>query len=158
MSEVRVNWVPSDRSARICRAVEGSELLCTFISQIEAQCNRLPLFMRPIARNVFRRNAGQTIEDWLGTAGNLKSHLIRIQRGDATAGHSFGHIYPAIEILLHQLIRFCHSFPGEASRYTSDPGLLRDLRNTMNRKAEMILTLMAELRFLHRDHVSAQAL
>jgi hypothetical protein len=138
--------------------VEGSERLCSFIGQIEAQCNGLPVFMRPIARNVFRKRAGQTIEDWLGTAGNLKSHLTRMECGDLSASHSFRHTYPALENLLHQLIGFCHAFPGEASRYTNDPCVLRDLSHAMNRKAEMIRTLMAELRFLHQNHVSVHAL
>jgi len=90
--------------------------------------------------------AGQTIEDWLGTARESETHLLRIQCGDADSGHSFRHTYPTVEILAAPADRILPRLPRRGIRYTSDPGMLRDLSHTMNRKAEMIRALIAELR------------
>jgi hypothetical protein len=137
-----------DRMARLRRAVESSSLLHSFVRQVEAEFDKLPFFIRPMARSNFHRNAGQSVSDWIRTAADLHHRLRLVEAGDPRAEHSLRGVLPHLEAQLHHLISYCRAIPGETARFTSDTRILRSLSEAMDRRVELIRGLINELRFL----------
>jgi hypothetical protein len=137
-----------DRTARLRRAVESSSLLHTFVRQVEAEFEKLPFFIRPMARSNFHHKAGQSISDWIQIAEDLHHRLRLVEAGDPRAEHSLRRTLPHVESQLHDLISYCRAIPGETARFTSDTRVIRSLSDAMDRRVELIRGLIHELRFL----------
>jgi NAD(P)-dependent dehydrogenase (short-subunit alcohol dehydrogenase family) len=116
------------------RALDLSRQLEHLIGEIEAELGRLPVFVRPLARNGFKSKTGLSLADWARKAGEL------------TAALESGHVVDADLLrLLGRLLGYVQGVPDETARFTRDEDLLEQVRELSQRRAAMLEELIATL-------------
>jgi NAD(P)-dependent dehydrogenase (short-subunit alcohol dehydrogenase family) len=121
-----------------------SRELAAMIAETEAEFSRLPIFVRPLARNGFKAKAGQSLQDWSRTAAGLTAQLERLS-GGAPAG-AFTNGLPRLLGLLARLITYYEEVPGQTARFTKDPAVLAEVQAVSARREEMLRSLVAALK------------
>lgn len=122
--------IPSGEALDLSRRLED------VIAQTGAEFDRLPIFVRPIARRGFRGKAGQSLQDWARTATDLVEHL---ERGTLPPDLA------RIVALLDQLVVYYEGVPAETARFTSDAEMLRQVEETTRERIALIRALQSEL-------------
>jgi NAD(P)-dependent dehydrogenase (short-subunit alcohol dehydrogenase family) len=100
------------------QALELSRQLEEIIAQTGAEFERLPVFVRPLARRGFKSKAGQSLQDWARTAATLVTHL---EEGTPIPD------LPRIVALMDQLVTYYEGVPAETARFTRDAEMLREV-------------------------------
>jgi NAD(P)-dependent dehydrogenase (short-subunit alcohol dehydrogenase family) len=122
-------------------AISGDALalvrrLEAILAETETEFNKLPVFVRPMARNGFKGKAGQSMTDWQRTLAGFRS--------DLEAGRPLSQIdRPA---LLMKLITYYRDVPKETARFTKDAEFLRQVSETSNQRIAIIEQLIQNLR------------
>lgn len=104
---------------------EGALRLCgrleAILAETAADFERLPIFIRPLARSGFKGKAGQSLQDWQRTASGLRTAVELGQPVDA----------PRLQGLLEKLIGYVQGVPAETARFTKDQALLAQVSERM---------------------------
>lgn len=104
-------------SADILATIKQLEFIFT---ETENEFNKLPVFIRPMARAGFKSKSGQSLADW--------QRSLTLLRTETEAGQvSTQTTLPA---LLHRLIVYYRDVPKETARFTKDAGFLRQVKET----------------------------
>lgn len=119
--------------------------LQTVIAQTVAEFDKLPIFVRPMARNGFKSKAGQSLNDWTRTADQLTAALKNIQRGEAAAAQRLRADLPRLIDLFHKLITYYHGVPAETARFTKDAEFLRQVAQQTAEREALIQSISAAL-------------
>jgi NAD(P)-dependent dehydrogenase (short-subunit alcohol dehydrogenase family) len=96
--------------------------------ETEAELNKLPAFIRPIARNGFKSKSGQSLPDWQRSVSTLRS--------ETEAGHAF--IRSSLPALLRKLAIYYRDVPKETSRFTKDAEFLHQVGETCRQRMAII--------------------
>ena len=142
--------------APLAQALKLSEQLQQMLSETEAEFTKLPIFVRPLAKQGFRGKAGQSGADWAHTAADLSARLAKIAEGDAAAHAgaqadaqtSLGALRPKLKGLLGKLEVYYQDVPAETARFTKDRELLEQIGATTRQRVEIIRALAAVLETL----------
>jgi NAD(P)-dependent dehydrogenase (short-subunit alcohol dehydrogenase family) len=123
------------------KSMHGDTL--TMIKQLEAslvdtekEFNKLPGFIRPMARNGFKTKAGQSLADWQRSISKLRSE---IETGESPS-------QTTLPALLGKLIIYFRDVPKETSRFTKDADFLRQVSETSNQRVAVIEILIQNLK------------
>jgi NAD(P)-dependent dehydrogenase (short-subunit alcohol dehydrogenase family) len=122
-------------------AVSGDAL--ALVKQLEAilvetenEFNKLPVFVRPMARSGFKGKAGQSAADWQRTLAVLRSNL-EAGRQSSQAN---------LPVLLEKLIVYYRDVPKETARFTKDVEFLRQISETSNQRIAIMEKLIRNLK------------
>jgi NAD(P)-dependent dehydrogenase (short-subunit alcohol dehydrogenase family) len=117
-------------------ALEMSRQLQEIIAQTGAEFNRLPVFVRPIARSGFKSKAGQSLQDWSRTATALTAHLAQGAPSPDPA---------RLAALFDKLVTYYEGVPAETARFTKDAETLCQVTQLSQDRIVLIRALGALL-------------
>jgi NAD(P)-dependent dehydrogenase (short-subunit alcohol dehydrogenase family) len=137
--------VPTTATTDLATAIAQCEQLQAVIAQTATEFDKLPIFVRPMARNGFKSKSGQSINDWLRTADQLTTSLQHIQLGDAAATQRLRTDAPRLIDLLRKLIAYYHGVPAETARFTKDAEFLRQVAQQSAEREALIRSISATL-------------
>jgi len=138
----------ADRKEMIRRASALSQQLQEVIAQTDAEFNKLPVFVRPMARGGFKNKSGQSVQDWARTASKLTEQLKKAEAADAVTEKQLHAECGRRKELLSKLIVYFQEVPGETARFTKDANLLRDVAQQMAEREAVARSLIAALEAL----------
>ncbi|HHV78785.1 MAG TPA: SDR family oxidoreductase [Firmicutes bacterium] len=127
------------------RAVDLGRRFQEVIQFTEADFNRLPIFLRPIAKAQFKAATGMSISAWARLAADLLARLQKIEASDQLALNQFRSEYPELKRLISRLVEYCRRVPEEAARFTKDPDALREVSRVALEREEILKAFIAVL-------------
>ena len=127
------------------QALDLARELAEIVTQIGSEFDRLPVFVRPMARSGFRSRAGLGIREWLRTAQELQARLERVRAGDRAASAELQRDQARLLRLLQQLAAYLQGVPAEAARFTKDEEFLRQVRTTTAQRVAVVQALASAL-------------
>jgi NAD(P)-dependent dehydrogenase (short-subunit alcohol dehydrogenase family) len=127
---IPVKTAPGESSPCI---LEVQEILL----QTAAEFEKLPAFVRPIARNGFKGKAGASLDDWQRSLSALKARLeaSRLPEDEASA----------FITRLKKLITYFQGVPVETARFTRDKAMLAEVSRLTAARIAVIQRLMDAL-------------
>jgi hypothetical protein len=112
--------------------VELLRQLAHILTETEAEFNRLPIFVRPMARQGFKSKAGQSLPDW--------RRMIAALEANPTAPPQ------DLSERLDKLANYYRDVPGETARFTRDEDLLRQISEVTQQRMTIIQQLRHQLK------------
>ncbi len=106
--------------------------LADILAETEAELNRFPIFVRPLARQGFKSKAGQSLSDWRRQVAALEAGSIATPSTWSTQ--------------LERLVGYFRDVPKETSRFTRDADVLGEVLATSNRRVALINSLLEACR------------
>jgi len=119
---------PEDR-LQLCR------LLVALLDETAGDFERLPFFVRPLARAGFKGKAGRSLQAWQQAAKALQRS---IEAGEAIDAAQ-------VSQELDRLIGYVRGVPAETTRFARDAAVLREVQERMNGYESDLLALRAAL-------------
>jgi hypothetical protein len=126
------------------------------IAETEAEFNRLPVFVRPMARSGFKSRSGQSLQEWARTAQRLAEQIQRIQDGEPNARAALLDELPRLWERLDKLAEYYQGVPAETARFTRDPQVLRQAEQLTQERLALIQALQSDLEGLHADRAAGR--
>ncbi|MHB0987646.1 MAG: SDR family NAD(P)-dependent oxidoreductase [Bellilinea sp.] len=115
------------------------------IEETETGFNRLPVFVRPMARGGFKKKTGQSPEDWARILAGLASQLEGVAVAGPTAKQTLTTGLPDLLTSLGKLRTYFQEVPDEMARFSRDSELLRRVSQTSFEQVALIDELQAAL-------------
>jgi NAD(P)-dependent dehydrogenase (short-subunit alcohol dehydrogenase family) len=106
--------------------------LASSLLETEAEFNKLPAFIRPMARSGFKNKTGQSLADWQKTVIRLEAD-IRAGRDPSQAN---------LAGLLEKLYMYFRDVPKETSRFTRDTDFLQQIGEISRQRMALIDSLI----------------
>jgi NAD(P)-dependent dehydrogenase (short-subunit alcohol dehydrogenase family) len=122
---------PSQSPASV-NAFDTIEQLDNILLETSEELNKLPAFIRPIARSGFKSKSGQNITDW--------QRSLLLLRSEMETGRPFSQTN--LPVLLRRLIVYYRDVPKETARFTKDVDFLRQVGETSQRRVDIIERLI----------------
>jgi len=138
-----------DHSPAVRHVVALSERLQQIIGETDAELDRLPAFVRPIARRAFEAKAGQSIHDWTGVAAHLTTLLKGVGTSSGKAEAALEASYPFFEDSLSTLIRCYEELPAEMASLIGSGAAAQGLRHLAAQWQTSLHFLLTELKRMH---------
>lgn len=104
--------------------------------ETEAEFNKLPGFIRPMARGGFKSKSGQSIIDW--------KRSVAVLRSEIESGRASAHLN--LPTLLEKLTAYYRDVPRETGRFSKDADFLRQVSETSNQRIAVIEKLIQSLK------------
>jgi NAD(P)-dependent dehydrogenase (short-subunit alcohol dehydrogenase family) len=111
----------------------------TLLKQVEAmlvetenEFNKLPVFIRPMAKTGFKSKAGQSLADWQRSLAVCSAELSARKRPSQ----------PNLPVMLEKLIAYFRDVPKETSRFTRDANFLRQVSETSQQRISILANLI----------------
>ena len=142
--------VPRELGSYVNRALTLAEQLQSTLMETEAEFERLPVFVRPMARGGFKSRVGYRVQDVIRAQVKLLEQLGRLQTSHSGVDTEFQVDYPRLAAVYERLITYYDSVPAETARFTKDSATLQQLREQMDRRIALIRDLCGVLDDLHR--------
>ena len=123
-------------------AAKAAEALATILVETEAELNKLPIFVRPMARAGFKDKAGFSMREWGAQVRDLADRLsgaARAAAGDLEAA------VPGLIQRLPQLASYYRAVPAQAARFSKDQAFLAMVRKTSEEREAAVETLRQAL-------------
>lgn len=117
----------ASRAAALHQAAALAGQLGDVLAQVGEEFNRLPVFVRPLARNGFKNKAGQSLPGWTRTIAGLADDLRRAAAGDPQTIAEITSSLPQLNQLLDRLATYFHEVPAETARFTKDEKILQEI-------------------------------
>jgi 3-hydroxybutyrate dehydrogenase len=111
----------------LSHALDVSKKMVNLILETEAEFNKLPVFVRPMARAGFKNKAGQSMQDWTRLLAELHSLLQRATAGDAAALGQVRAARAGWVDRLTKLVVYYQGVPAETARFTKDQDMLAEV-------------------------------
>ncbi len=127
-------------AAALPRALDRSQKLLKVIADTDAEFNKLPVFVRPLARQGFKAKSGQSVQEWKRSLEALLQQLERAVSGGEDAGLRAS--LPRLRQLLGKLNVYYRDVPAETGRFTKDTALLAEVQRITNERMELIRDLL----------------
>jgi NAD(P)-dependent dehydrogenase (short-subunit alcohol dehydrogenase family) len=126
------------RTLDLCRKL--SQVIC----ETEAEFQKLPVFVRPMARGGFKSKSGGSLADWKRGLDELCSKFHQLQTGNPSDGMSQQDIIRWTE-RFEKLRGYYQGVPAETARFTKDPELMEEIGRISGKRLALIASLQAEL-------------
>lgn len=136
------------RSQDVERALGLCHKLRAVVEETAAGFNRLPAFVRPMARRGFRKKTGKSLEDWTHTLTLLAEQLEGAAASSPAAERSLRANLPELQSSLGRLSVYFQEVPEETARFSRDEELLRQVRQASAGQVVLIDELLAALEAL----------
>jgi len=111
--------------------VELIRQLAHILTDTEAEFNRLPIFVRPMARQGFKSKAGQSLPDW-------QRMIAAWEANPAVPPQN-------LSDRLDQLVNYYRDVPKETARFTRDEDMLRQITAVTQQRLTVIRQLLQQL-------------
>lgn len=134
-----------DREDVLRRALGYSGALQAAIAESEQELGRLPIFVRPMARQGFKGKAGLSLADWARTAAGLNARLQQVIDGNPDTVAVLRQELPRLGELLSRLEVYYREAPGEMARFTKDVAAIREAEEIARRRTGVIHGLVETL-------------
>jgi NAD(P)-dependent dehydrogenase (short-subunit alcohol dehydrogenase family) len=105
------------------------EQVLTIINETAQEFEKLPVFVRPIARNGFKSKSGASLEQW-------QRRLSLLMAGPSSPAT------PDLSMQLEKLISYYRGVPKETARFTKDQAFLSEVMRISNTRIEVIRVLI----------------
>jgi len=126
-------------------AQQGSllvEQLQKVLEETGEEFNKLPIFVRPMARAGFKSKSGQSLQDWVQTARTLADLFKQVGSGGPNAEERLSAQVPHLKSLFEKLALYYREAPAELARFTKDADLIAEANRTSSESVAMIRSLM----------------
>jgi hypothetical protein len=124
---------------------DGTLPLCEEFLQViretGAEFKRLPVFVRPMAKNRFKGKSGQGLRDWEREVSALLDLLKDIEMGSQDSASLFLKSFPHLRAQLDRFVDYCREVPRETARFIKDPVALADITRTMRQREVLVRAL-----------------
>jgi NAD(P)-dependent dehydrogenase (short-subunit alcohol dehydrogenase family) len=124
------------------QAAEHARQLAEIIVQTGEEFNKLPVFVRPMARNGFKSKAGQSLSDWQRNLAELVEMLDAVQRSGVKPAGDIREWLRRFE----KLASYFEGAPAETARFTRDPAVLKQVAQIAADRTALIHALADELK------------
>lgn len=135
------------RPQAVAQALALCRKLQAVVEETGAGFNRLPVFVRPMARSGFRKKTGKSLDEWTRTltllAGQMESAAL-----SPAAERSLRASLPELQSSLGRLSVYFQEVPEEMARFSRDEELLRQVRQASAAQVAWIGELLAALEAL----------
>lgn len=145
LEEARPSVASHITPAALRQAQELAGRLAEILAETEAEFNRLPVFVRPLARNGFRAGSGLNLQGWKSALVQLSEALGSQARWPSQEGADPAFDYPPFRQLLARLQLYYRGVPEETARFTKDAAILQQITETSRARAGLIEALTAAL-------------
>ncbi len=126
---------------RLRQTMELSRRLESALAQTAAEFEKLPVFVRPMARSGFKGKAGQSIQDWVRHSAHLTQLLEKAAGGEAGAAAQLQGEARLLKERLGKLSLYYQGVPAETARFTKDAGLLQEVARLTGERVALISAL-----------------
>ena len=126
-------------------AVDYSQQLQDMLAETQADLNRIPALIRPMAAGGFKSKSGQSIQDWQKTARDLTRQIQATDFLDERARAQFKAAFERLKEPLTGLARYYAEAPAEARRNIKDPQDLERMKQQMAAREGIVRALIAAL-------------
>jgi 2-hydroxycyclohexanecarboxyl-CoA dehydrogenase len=116
--------------------LETIKQLQAILIETEAEFNKLPAFIRPMARNGFKGKAGQSLGDWQKALSTLQAE---VETGKPPSQANLAG-------LLEKLTVYFRDVPRETARFTKDAEFLRQVAETSRQRIAIVEGLVQALK------------
>jgi hypothetical protein len=117
--------------------VELIRQLAQILTETDAEFTRLPIFVRPMARQGFKSKAGQSLPDWQRTIAALEASPAAPPQN--------------LSERLDKLANYYRDVPKETARFTRDEEMLRQISEITQQRVTIIQQLQQQLKALERQ-------
>lgn len=122
-------------------AVTGAQRLIEILAETQADINRMPVFVRPMAKRGYRKRTGMSFAEWERFARDLER---RLSAGLPRAKT----VRPDSIHFLQQLIENYRTAPQRAAKFMRDPATLQTIRERTQTRLRSVEELVTALRAL----------
>ena len=130
---------PDHDIARKNKQTDAQDLyqqLAQILAETEAEFNKLPVFVRPMAKNGFKTKAGMSLPDWQRLVANLRTAL-------PASGES--EVPENMPARLEALATYFREVPKETARFTKDEATLKMVTETTQMRLQVIRDLLSTI-------------
>lgn len=135
----------ASRVASIQSALELCRQFAFMLTETEAELNKLPVFVRPLARQGFKNKSGQSLLDWTKTADSLTEILKSGEDSGISNREKLVLQFPRIQAQLKQLTQYYADVPAETARFTKDPEVLTRIKELTDQRIALVHSLSSLL-------------
>jgi NAD(P)-dependent dehydrogenase (short-subunit alcohol dehydrogenase family) len=119
------------------------EQLQKVLEETGDEFNKLPVFVRPMARAGFKSKSGQSLQDWAQTARMLAGLFKQAESDDPNAKEWLSAEAPHLKPLFEKLAVYYQEAPAELGRFTKDAALIAEANRISSERVALIRSLMA---------------
>ena len=127
------------------QALELSGVLLQQLAATAQEFDKLPIFIRPMARGGFRSKAGMSLADWQRSLDQLYTLLEGSLEGDAVAAGRIQKENPRLIAYLGKLAAYYTGVPAETARFTKDQEFLKEVQSITQSRLHTIRSLQEVL-------------
>lgn len=125
-------------------ALDLTRKLSKIVSETESEFQKLPIFVRPMARVGFKNKSGQSFADWIRRVDGLCRELQRLAGGEhlETLDRQAVNTWKA---QLGKLRAYYQGVPAETSRFSKDPEFMQEVHRITADRLALIDSLIRQL-------------
>jgi NAD(P)-dependent dehydrogenase (short-subunit alcohol dehydrogenase family) len=138
-----------DPAAHLMEAIALSQQLAGLLLDTDAEFDRLPVGLRPMARGNFMSKVGYRSQDVLRAVSKLSDQLQRLQASHSGTDTEFSVDYPLLVNLLERLRGYYQSFPDDLASPSPDQAHLSHLHRQMSERQALVHNLLLALAAVH---------
>lgn len=129
------------------KTLEIAARFSQIIADSAEELNRLPIFVRPMARAGFKSKSGLSLQDWAHLAEDLASRFKQWSElpAEERAALSQPALPPQLKERLGRLIVYYQETPAETARFTKDPQVIEAVTRTAEERVQVIRELIQAL-------------
>ncbi|RPI85623.1 MAG: SDR family oxidoreductase [Chloroflexi bacterium] len=135
----------TEQTTEVSQLPDLSQHFQKLIHETEAELNKIPVFLRPIARNGFKNKAGQSIQEWHRTANHLVELAQKIAHEDPGSRENLRAESPKLTGLLQKLTLYYEGVPAETARFTKDTEFLKEVSRIAAERTNFVKTIIDTL-------------
>ena len=133
------------RAGSLGEARAVCERITQMLDETQAEFGKLPIFVRPMAKQGFKGKAGQSLSDWARTVAQVTALVDRMAGGDPAARPELRAFRPRLKDLCAGLETYYREVPSETARLTQDAELLKQVEATSRQRLNLIDAWLAWL-------------
>jgi NAD(P)-dependent dehydrogenase (short-subunit alcohol dehydrogenase family) len=127
------------------RALTAARELPGMLEATEVEFNRLPIFVRPMARQGLKSKTRYSLTEWKRLAERLVTDLERAAGGNEGALDRLQDDRETLRLALQKLSAYYADTPAETARFTKDAELLAEVQRIADERVATIAELIAAL-------------
>jgi hypothetical protein len=112
------------------------------LADTEAEFNKLPLFVRPLARSGFKNKSGQSLQDWGRTGRALFNQLKAAAASERGESGLLVANLPRLKVLLEKLLIYYREVPSQTARFSNDAEFLKEVNQIASERVGLIRSLI----------------